>query len=152
MIVVQTSIGIKRSTEEVFAYVCDPRNLPTWNSAVQAVRPTSSATNGVGSTFSTKRELLAGMAINQLEVIASKPRREFTIRTTVGPTPFLYRYRFAAHNGETVVQLVELDGVKTRLPQLARRAVKKGVNDLLAIGLLGHRRSGVRSPAGTGSS
>jgi hypothetical protein len=81
------------------------------------------------------RELPTGPAINQLEVIASKPPREFTIRTTSGPTPFLYRYRFAAHNGETVVQLdaqVELDGVATRLPQLARRGVKKGVNDNLA--------------------
>jgi glyoxylase-like metal-dependent hydrolase (beta-lactamase superfamily II) len=135
MIVFQTSIAIKRPAEEVFAYVCDPRNLPAWNSAVQAVRPTSAATNGVGSTFSMKRELPTGTAINQLEVIASKPPREFTIRTTAGPTPFLYRYRFAAQNAETVVQLdaqVELDGAATRLAQLARRAVKKGVNDNLA--------------------
>ena len=135
MIVFQTSIGIKRPTEEVFAYVCDPRNLPAWNSAVQAVRPTSAATSGVGSTFSMKRELPNGPAINQLEVIASNAPREFTIRTTAGPTPFLYRYQFAAHNGETVVQLdaqVELDGIATRLPQLARRAVKKGVDDNLA--------------------
>jgi ligand-binding SRPBCC domain-containing protein len=135
MIVFQTSIGVKRPAEEVFAYVCDPRNLPAWNSAVQAVRPTSPATDGVGSTFSMNRELPTGPAINQLEVIASKPPREFTIRTTTGPTQFLYRYQFAAQNGETVVQLdarVELDGVATRLPQLARRAVKKGVDDNLA--------------------
>ena len=135
MIVFQTSIGIERPAEEVFAYVCDPRNLPAWNSAVQAVRPTSPVPAGVGSTFSMKRELPTGPAINQLEVIANKPPREFTIRTTAGPTPFLYRYQFATQNGETVVQLdaqVELDGVATRLPQLARRAVKKGVDDNLA--------------------
>jgi len=135
MIAFQTSIGIKRPAEEVFAYVCDPRNLPTWNSAVQAVRPTSYAISGVGSTFSMKRELPTGPAMNQLEVIASEAPREFTIRTTAGPTPFLYRYQFGAQNGETVVQLdaqVELDGVATRLPQLARRAVKKGVDDNLA--------------------
>jgi len=81
MIVFQTSIGINRPAEEVFAYVCDPRNLPAWNSAVQAVRPTSPATNGVGSTLDAQ---------------------------------------------------VELDGVAARLPQLARRAVKKGVDDNLA--------------------
>jgi ligand-binding SRPBCC domain-containing protein len=135
MIVFHTSIGIKRPADEVFAYVCSPRNLPAWNSAVQAVRLTSPATNGIGSTFSMQRELPTGPATNQLEVIASKPSREFTIRTTAGPTPFLYRYKFAAQNGETVVQLdaqVELDGVATRLPQLARRAVKKGVDDNLA--------------------
>lgn len=135
MIVFQTSIAVKRPAEEVFAYVCDPRNLPAWNSAVQAVRPTSPATDGVGSTFSMNRELPTGPAINQLEVIASKPPREFTIRTTAGPTQFVYRYQFAARNGETVVQLdarVELDGVATRLPQLAQRAVKKGVDENLA--------------------
>ena len=135
MIVFRTSIGIKRPAEEVFAYVCDPRNLPAWNSAVQAVRPTSPATNGVGSTFSMNRNLPTGPATNQLEITASKPPHEFTIRTTAGPTPFLYRYEFAAQNGETVVQLdakVELDGLATRLPQLARRAVKEGVDDNLA--------------------
>jgi len=135
MIAFQTSIDVKRPAEDVFAYVSDPRNLPAWNSAVQAVRLTSPATNGIGSTFSMKRELPTGLATNQLEVIASKPPREFTIRTTAGPTPFLYRYQFAAQNGETLVQLdaqVELDGVATHLPQLARRSVKKGVDDNLA--------------------
>ena len=126
MIVFQTRIGIKCPAEEVFAYISDPRNLPAWNSAVQAVRPTSPAANGAGSTFSMKRELPSGPAINQLEVIASKPPRKFTIRTTAGPTPLLYRYQFAAQDGETVVRLdaqVELDGVATLLAQLARRAV-----------------------------
>ena len=135
MIVFQTSIGIKRPAEEVFAYVSDPRNLPAWNSAVQAVRPASPSTRGVGSTFSMKRELPTGPATNQLEVIASKPPREFTIRTTAGPTPFLYHYQFAVQNGKTLVQLdaqVELDGVATRLRQLARHAIKKGVDDNLA--------------------
>lgn len=41
MIVFQTSIRLKRPAEEVFAYVCDPRNLPAWNSTVQAARCTS---------------------------------------------------------------------------------------------------------------
>ena len=58
-----------------------------------------------------------------------------TLGTTAGPTPFLYRYRFAAENGETSIQLdaqVEPPGAAALLPQLARRAVKKGVDDNLA--------------------
>lgn len=57
------------------------------------------------------------------------------MRTVVGPTPFLYRYRFAAKHGETAIQLaaqVDLDGVATLMPKLARRAVKNGVDDNLA--------------------
>jgi hypothetical protein len=67
--------------------------------------------------------------------VASQPPRQFAIRTTAGPTPFLYRYRFSAENGETVVKLeaeVELPGAAAFLPQLARRLVKKGVNDNFA--------------------
>ena len=82
-----------------------------------------------------ERELPSGRAINQLEVVASKRPREFAIRTTAGPTPFLYSYRFAAENGKTSVQLdaqVELDGVAAIMPQLARLTVKHGVDDNLA--------------------
>jgi hypothetical protein len=61
--------------------------------------------------------------------------REFAIRTTAGPTPFRYRYAFSAENNESVVHLnaeVDLSGPAGLLPQLARRAVKKGVDDNFA--------------------
>jgi hypothetical protein len=79
---------------------------------VQAVRKTSAAENGVASTYSMERELPTGRAVNELEVVASQRPREFAIRTTAGPTPFLYRYRFSGERGETVVRLdaeVELE-------------------------------------------
>jgi hypothetical protein len=64
-----------------------------------------------------------------------EPPGEFAIRTTAGPTPFLYRYRFGVENGETIVRLdaqVELDGIAALIPQVARIAVKRGVDDNLA--------------------
>jgi hypothetical protein len=81
------------------------------------------------------RELPTGRAINQLEVVANEAPREFAIRATAGPTPFLYRYSFSSENDETVIELdadVELPGAAAVLPQLARRAVKNGVDDNLA--------------------
>jgi hypothetical protein len=66
--------------------------------------------------------------------LSGAPRR-FAIRTTAGPTPFLYRYQLSAENGETVVKLeaeIELTGPAAFLPQLAGRLVKKGVNDNFA--------------------
>ena len=136
MIVFETSTRINRPIEDVFSYVSDPLNFPRWNSAVQAVRKTSAGENGVRSTYVMERELpTTGRAINELEVVASKRPREFVIRASAGPTPFLYRYRFAAENDETVMQLnaeVELPGAAALLPQLARRAVKKGVEDNFA--------------------
>ena len=82
-----------------------------------------------------ERALPTGRAVNKLEVVARERPSEFVIRATEGPTPFLYRYRFFAENDETVVQLnaqVDLPGAATFLPQVARRVVKKGVDDNLA--------------------
>lgn len=131
----ETNVRIERPIEEVFAYVSDPLNLPRWNSAVQAVRKTSPGENGVASTYAMERQLPTGHALNELEIVALERPREFAIRTTSGPTPFHYRYRFSAENGETVIQLnaeFELQGAAAFLSQLARRAVKKGVDDNFA--------------------
>jgi uncharacterized protein YndB with AHSA1/START domain len=135
MIAFETDVRIDRRIEEVFVYVSDPLNLPRWNSAVEAVRKTSAGANGVASTYSMERKLPSGRAVNELEVVASQPPRKFAIRTTSGPTPFLYRYQFSAENGETVMKLdaeVELPGTAGFVPQLARRLVKKGVDLNLA--------------------
>jgi uncharacterized protein YndB with AHSA1/START domain len=135
MIKFATRVNIARPLEEVFAYVSDPLNYPQWNSAVTAVRTTSAAENGVGSTYLMERELPTGRAINQLEVLAAGAPNEFAIRATAGPTPFLYRYSFSSDNDATIVELiaeVELPGAATFVPQLTRRAVKNGVDDNLA--------------------
>ena len=135
MITFETSVRIRSPIEEVFSYVADPFNFPRWNSAVQAVRKTSADQNAVASTYSMERELPSGRAVNELEVVASDPPRTFAIRTTAGPTPFLYRYRFSTENSETVIKLdaeVELPGAAAFLPQFAGRLVRKGVNNNLA--------------------
>jgi ligand-binding SRPBCC domain-containing protein len=135
MIAFNTTIEIERPIEQVFAYLSDPRNFPHWNSAVQAVRPTSQGSTGIGQAYSMERQLPSGRATNEIEIVTRDQPREFAIRTTTGPTPFLYRYRFAAQNGETVVRLdaeVELPAPAALLPGLARRGVKKGVDDNLA--------------------
>jgi Polyketide cyclase / dehydrase and lipid transport len=135
MIAFQTSTGIDRAIEDVFAYVSDPRNFPAWNSAVRDVRAISAGANSTGSTYAMNRHLPTGPAANRFEIVAREQPHEFAIRTTSGPTPFLYRYRFAAENGKTILQLdaqVELDGVAAFMPQLARLAVKRGVDDNLA--------------------
>jgi hypothetical protein len=114
MIAFQTSIAIDRPLGDVFGYVSDPGNFPAWNSAVRDVRSISTAANVIGSTYVMTRQLPTGRARNQLEIVASEQPDEFAIRTTNGPTPFLYRYRFALDNGKTMVHLdaqVELDGI-----------------------------------------
>jgi uncharacterized protein YndB with AHSA1/START domain len=135
MIAFQTSIAIDRPLEQVFAYVSEPVNFPSWNSAVQVMRPTAAGPRDVGSTYSMERQLPTGRATNQLEIAVLDAPREFAIRTTEGPTPFLYRYRFAADGIGTFVQFdgqVELTAVAAVIHTIARRAVEHGVDANLA--------------------
>ena len=114
MISFHTGVRINRPLEEVFAYVADPANFPDWNSAVQAMGPTSPRSNAEGSTYVMERQLPSGRATNELEIVPRREPEEFAIRTTAGPTPFAYRYRFAEENGETVIHLeaeLELTGI-----------------------------------------
>jgi hypothetical protein len=127
----ETSVRIERPIEDVFAFVSDPLLFPRWNSAVQAVNNTSGVTGEVASTYSMRRELPTGQVENDLEVLVRERPSEFVIRTTSGPTPFLYHYGFASDGAGTVVHLqasVELPGVGGVLGPLAARGVKRGVD------------------------
>jgi uncharacterized protein YndB with AHSA1/START domain len=130
----KTAVSIDRPVEEVFDYVSDPRNFPRWNSAVQSVNPTSGQ-GEPGSTYLMERELPGGRAENGIEVVDRERPGSFTIRTTSGPTPFVYRYRFDFDGGATQLELiaeVELSGIAGALGPLASRGVKRGVDSNLA--------------------
>jgi len=138
----RASITIDRPIAEVFAYVADPGNFPVWNSAVQEVKPTSRDPLRVGSTYRMERELPTGPAVNQLEIVARESPREFAIRTTAGPTPFHYRYRFAGKDDATVIEFdgqVDLPSVAGLMPQLVRRGVEHNLTTLKLV-LEGGRR------------
>jgi uncharacterized protein YndB with AHSA1/START domain len=123
-----TSVHIARPVADVFAYVAEPGNLPHWNSAVQAV-------TGSGRRYVMHRRLPTGPAVNDLEIVELDPPAAFTIRTTSGPTPFVYRYRFEPDGAGTLLTLdaeVELGGLAAVAGPLAVRVVRRGVDANLA--------------------
>jgi uncharacterized protein YndB with AHSA1/START domain len=131
----ETAVHVRRPIEAVFDYLAEPLNFPQWNSAVQAVHKTSAGPTEVGSTYSMERQLPSGRAENQLEIVARARPGEFAMRTTSGPTPFLYRYSLASKGVETDVRLAasfEPEGVLALLGPLAKNAVRRGVDDNLA--------------------
>ncbi|MDA0164388.1 SRPBCC family protein [Solirubrobacter ginsenosidimutans] len=135
MVAFQTSVRIMRPRHELFAYVADPTQFPHWNSAVESVRATSTRPGEAGSTFLMRRALPTGPAENTLEILELTPPTTFAIRTTSGPTPFVYRYRFMADGVATILELdatVELAGLATLAGPLAGRAVRRGVDANLA--------------------
>jgi carbon monoxide dehydrogenase subunit G len=123
VITFETSVRVERPIEDVFDFVSDPTRFPIWNSAVHAVHRTSGEAGRLGSTYSMERDLPIGQVENGLEVFAREHPSVFGIRTTSGPTPFVYRYRFACDGADTVVHLdasVELPGAAAVLGRLAR--------------------------------
>jgi carbon monoxide dehydrogenase subunit G len=123
-----TTIHIRRPVEVVFARVADPRGFPDWNSAVESVYAS-------GQRYVMQRRLPSGPATNELEIVERQPPTAFTVRTSSGPTPFVYRYRFEPVDGGTLVSLhgdVELSGLAALAAPVATRAVKRGVDANLA--------------------
>ena len=127
----ETTVTITRARDAVFAYTADPRHFPAWNSAVESVVPLHDATPAAGARYVMQRQLPSGTATNELEIVTSRPPEQLTIRTTTGPTPFLYRYEFAATGAGTLVKLyadVALGGAASLLGPLAAQAIRRGVN------------------------
>jgi uncharacterized membrane protein len=136
MIRVETGVRVERPIEDVFTYVADPTNFPAWNSAVQAVRNTTAGgDNESASTYVLERNLPGGSAVNGLEVVGRERPTELAFRTTSGPTPFEYRFRFTRAGDATLVQIdmeTDLGGGADLLAPLVRRAVQNGVEANLA--------------------
>lgn len=131
----KTAVTIERPIDEVFNYVSDPCNFPSWNSAVQSVRSTAPGKGGAAATYLMERDLPGGRAENELVIDVWRHPREFTVRTTSGPTPFTYQYVFSEEQRGTKVELsaeVELPGVVGALGPVASLAVKRGVNSNFA--------------------
>jgi uncharacterized protein YndB with AHSA1/START domain len=130
MIAFETSVRIERPIEDVFAFVSDPLQLPLWNSAVQTVQISSGEMGEPGSKYSMVRDLPTGRVENELEVFVREYPRALGIRTTSGPTPFVYRYRFDSEGDATVLGLdaeVELPAAAVVLGPLAARGIKRSV-------------------------
>jgi uncharacterized protein YndB with AHSA1/START domain len=127
----ETTVAIARPRDVVFEYVADPRHFPEWNSAVERIVPPDDATPAAGGRYVMQRQLPTGRATNELEIVTLRPPEELTIRTTSGPTPFLYRYEFAPAGAGTLVRLradVRVGGGASLLGPLATQAIRRGVN------------------------
>jgi hypothetical protein len=110
------------------AFAANPLLFPRWNSAVQTVHNTSGESGVPGSTYSMRRQLPTGHVENELEVLSREHPTKLGIRTTSGPTPFLYHHRFAPDDVDTVVHRdasVEVHGATAILGPLAARPVRR---------------------------
>jgi uncharacterized membrane protein len=89
---VENVIRIERPREEVFAFLADLENLPSWDPAIETTRKTSPSSVGVGTTYRQIRSA-PERTEETLEVTTFDPPRRLIVDGDIGP--FRARIGFA---------------------------------------------------------
>ncbi|HEY3082615.1 MAG TPA: SRPBCC family protein [Chloroflexota bacterium] len=74
MIVVETSVLIRRPAEEIFGYVTDVVNDPQWHTDILAAEPTSERPIGPGAVFAIKFKPFMGRSEGHGQETAARGR------------------------------------------------------------------------------
>ena len=101
----ELAVEIARPPAEVYAYLADPTHLPEWQQDVEEVRDAPGGPLPAGATFTEVRSFLGKRAESTLEVTASEPGRELSLRTVSGPVPVSIRHLLESVGGGTIVLL-----------------------------------------------
>ena len=80
----QNTITIARPAGEVFAFLADLRNIPTWNYAIERTVPTSPGPAGAGTTYRQTRTIPRRSEEN-LQITVFEPPSRLTIHGQLGP-------------------------------------------------------------------
>ena len=121
------TVDIARSPEDVFAYLTDVSNLPSWQSGVHSAALEGPA--AAGTRINESRHMLGRELQTTLEIEEYEPPRIFTLRALNSPVPFTVRHELEPNAGGTRLHVVG-EGDAGLLPGfaagiMARRAEKQ---------------------------
>ena len=135
-----TIVDVDRPLHEVFDFLADRENDPSWHRAVESVVPLDETPPHVGSSYRVERSLPSGRAVNTVAVTELEAPRLLTIETASGPTPFRYRFELRPMKRGTELSLdgeITVDGffdLKSILDPVAaisfRRKMKRNLLQL----------------------
>ena len=122
-------VTIKRSRDEVFAFLADLENLPRWNYAIEQTRKLTPGPVEVGSRYHQVRTVPARRE-EDLEVVELEPGRRLTVQGTLNNLPARLTYVLEPDGDATVLTNdVELttSGLLTLVAPLATRQIRAAV-------------------------
>jgi uncharacterized protein YndB with AHSA1/START domain len=130
------TLTIRRPAEDVFAFLADFENVPTWNHAIESTTKASPGPVGVGSTYRQVRsEPRRGE--EAFEVTAFEPTRRLAIEGEIGPFHARVAYLLEPIDGatrlENAVELEPSSAVSRLLAPLAVSRVKAAVAENLGV-------------------
>jgi hypothetical protein len=135
-------LSIRRDLEDVFAFVADFSQVPTWNYAIRSTQQVTPGPVALGSTFRQVRTIPA-VAEEEFEVTAWEPDRRVAITGDFGPFSGTLTYQVEpAPAGTVLTNDVELSprGVLGVVGRIAGPRVKAAIAQNLEV-----LRSGLES-------
>jgi carbon monoxide dehydrogenase subunit G len=115
-VLAELTIEIARTPEDVFAYLTDVSNLPSWQAGVHGAKRRD-------GRIEESRSLLGREVHTTLEIVDEEEPRLFTLRALDSPVPFTVRHELEAADGGTRLTVTaegDVPGFAARL--FARRA------------------------------
>jgi uncharacterized protein YndB with AHSA1/START domain len=102
-------VTIRRSAEDVFAFLADFENVPAWNHAIEETKKTSDGQVGVGTTYRQIRSM-PRRSEEGFEVTDFEPGRRLAVQGRVGPFPSRVSYLLeSTEEGTRVTNSVDLE-------------------------------------------
>jgi uncharacterized protein YndB with AHSA1/START domain len=110
MVKAERTVVIDRPIQQVFAYVTDQTNTPSWQAGLVEVRRTTAGPIGLGTKHTLVRNFMGRRMEADNEYVAYEANKLVTFRTTSGP-PLTASYLFEiAPSGTRLTSRVELHG------------------------------------------
>jgi hypothetical protein len=148
------SVTIDRPISEVFPFVADARNRPSWDSSVDSEELTSAEPIGAGSTITTRMRSMGRDYEIGWEITEHEPPGLQRIRSTSGPFPTTLEWKLTeAGPGSTKVDFF-LTGDPGGLMRLMQPLIARGAQGNLDRGFPRLKRlleTGSADPAGQGA-
>ena len=129
----RVAVLIARPLDEVFEYVADARNRPSWDESVDTEELTSPEPIGVGSTVRTGFRSMGRPYEYTWEVVEHQPPNRMTIESTSGPFPTTLAYELDGREGGTWVDF-SVTGRPTGLLRLLQPLIARNTQSNLDRG------------------
>jgi uncharacterized protein YndB with AHSA1/START domain len=102
-------VTIRKSAEDVFAFLADFENVPAWNHAIEETKKTSDGQVGVGTTYRQIRSM-PRRSEEGFEVTDFEPGGRLAVQGRVGPFPSRVSYLLkSTEQGTRVTNSVDLE-------------------------------------------
>jgi len=125
----EVTIEVARTPVDVFAYLTNVSNLPSWQSGVHSAQIEDAGLPRVGARIRESRHMLGRELNTMLEITDYDPPRLFVLRALNSPVPFTVRHELKASEAGTTLTVTG-EGDAALLPGfasgiMARRAEKQ---------------------------